>query len=195
MKMSADTTHPCRSSKPTVNCCDLTPKTRTQTSEQEYNNVTASSRRPSTLFSRNTPQYFSWVTYAFFEVNKTCADIFGILPRFLKNFLECVQIWSIVVHPWQKPHWVVSIPQLWFDYLAASFLKAFDIYFSRESNERDVPLLVHYLLYPFLCMGVINPTCQSFATPPVCPVRCGSNWVQQVLEILSPSAKDVLIAE
>ena len=61
---------------PTVNGCDLTPSTRTETSEQEYSDLTASNRRPSTL------------PPAFLVVYRTCVIIFGILPRFLKNFLE-----------------------------------------------------------------------------------------------------------
>jgi len=41
MKRSDDSTHPCRSAKSTVNGWDLTPPTRTQTSEQEYIDLTA----------------------------------------------------------------------------------------------------------------------------------------------------------
>ena len=81
MKRIADSTHPCRQSPtPTVNGCDLTPPTRTQTSEQEYSDLTASNRRPSTL-----PTAFH--EECFLEVDKTCVDVFGILPRFLENLL------------------------------------------------------------------------------------------------------------
>ena len=37
-------------------------------------------------------------------------DHFGILPAFLKNFLES-EIWSAVLRPGRKPHWV-SLVQL-----------------------------------------------------------------------------------
>ena len=41
------------------NGCDFTPPTRTQVSEQEYNNdLTASDRRPSASYYSNTPQTF-----------------------------------------------------------------------------------------------------------------------------------------
>jgi len=58
MKWSGDSTHPCRSPTPTVNGRDLTFLTWTQTSEQEYSDLTASNRRPSTPYSRNTPKAF-----------------------------------------------------------------------------------------------------------------------------------------
>jgi len=39
------------------------------------------------------------------QVDKTCADVFGVLPRFLKNLLES-EIWSVVLRPGRKPHWI-----------------------------------------------------------------------------------------
>ena len=45
---------------PTVHDCDLPQLTRTQTSEQECSDLTASNRRPSTLYSCNTPHNFPW---------------------------------------------------------------------------------------------------------------------------------------
>jgi len=59
MKRSGDSTHHCRSLTPTLNGCDLTLSTRTQSSEQEYSYLTASKRHPSTPYSRNIPQSFS----------------------------------------------------------------------------------------------------------------------------------------
>jgi len=47
MKKSRDSTQPCRSQTPTVNGHDLILPTRTQTSELEYSDLTANSRRPS----------------------------------------------------------------------------------------------------------------------------------------------------
>jgi len=72
MKKSVDSTHPCRSRTPTVNGRDLTIPTRTQTSEQEHSDLTASSRRPSTPYSQNIPQNFSQGTrsYAFSKSTK-----------------------------------------------------------------------------------------------------------------------------
>ena len=40
--------HPCRSPMPIAYACDLPPPKRTQTSETEYSDLTASNRRPST---------------------------------------------------------------------------------------------------------------------------------------------------
>jgi len=72
MKRSGDNTHPCRTPTPTVNGRDLTLPTRTHTSEQEYSDLAASNRRPSTPYSRNTPERFSQGTrsYAFSRSTK-----------------------------------------------------------------------------------------------------------------------------
>jgi len=57
MKSSGDSTHHCQSPTVTVNGCNLTLPTWTQTSEQKCSDLTASSnRQPSTPYSRNTPQ-------------------------------------------------------------------------------------------------------------------------------------------
>jgi len=106
MKRSGDSTHPCWSSTPVVNGHDLTLLTQTQTSEQEYTDLMASNKRPSTLHSRKT-QSFSQGTwsYALWGSQNMCEDIFNILPRFLKNLLES-EMWSVVLQPGRKPHCV-----------------------------------------------------------------------------------------
>jgi len=96
-------THPCWSPTPMVNGHDLTLPTRTQTSEQEYSDLTASNRRMSTPYSRNTPQNFSQGTRSFLEVDKACEDVFSIFPRFLKILLES-EIWSVALRQGRKPH-------------------------------------------------------------------------------------------
>jgi len=52
--------------------CDLTPPTRTQTFEQKCSYLTVSNKRPSTLYSHNTPKSFSRGTrwYAFSRSTK-----------------------------------------------------------------------------------------------------------------------------
>jgi len=104
MKRRGDSTHPCRSPTPTVNGHDLIAPTRTQTSEQECSDLTASNRRSSTLYSRNTPKFFTRnpVVYSL-EVDKACEEVFSILPRFLKILLES-EMWSVVLQPGRKPH-------------------------------------------------------------------------------------------
>jgi len=68
-----------------MNGGDLTMPTPTQTCEQEYSDLTASNRRPSKPYSRNTPQSFSRGNRSSaFEVHKACVHIFCILPSFLK---------------------------------------------------------------------------------------------------------------
>ena len=51
--------HSCQSPTHKVNGCHLPLLTRTQTSEQEYNDLTASNRWPSTPYPSNTPQSFT----------------------------------------------------------------------------------------------------------------------------------------
>ena len=80
---SSVSTHSCQSPTPTVSGRDLTFLTWTQTSEQEYSDLTASNRQSSTLYSRNTTQSFSPVTrsYAFSRSTKPVQKVFGILPK------------------------------------------------------------------------------------------------------------------
>ena len=58
MKRSGDNTHRCLSPTPTVNGRDLTSPTQTQTSEQEYSDLTTSNRRPPTLTPATLPKAF-----------------------------------------------------------------------------------------------------------------------------------------
>ena len=53
-----------RSPTPTMNSGDLTLPTRTQTSEQEYSDLAAINRRPSTSYSGNTPRNFTRGTHS-----------------------------------------------------------------------------------------------------------------------------------
>jgi len=107
MKRSEDSTHPCR--MPTVNGCDLTPPTRTQTSEQEYSDLTHSNRRPSTPYSRNTSNSFSRGTrsYAFSRLTKHVQTSLAYSQDFSKICWR-VKIWSVVLRPGREPHWVSS---------------------------------------------------------------------------------------
>jgi len=120
MKRCGVSTHPCWSPTPTVNDRDLTLLTRTQTSEQEYSDLTASNRHPSTPYTHNTPQSFSrgiWL-YAFLRLTSMCRDIFDILPRFLKNLVESEILVCSVTAGMKN---ALGMIQLWFSYFAASF--------------------------------------------------------------------------
>ena len=109
MKRSGDSTHHCRSPTPTLNSCDLTLSTRTQSSEQEYSLLTASERHPSTPYSRNTPESFS-------RENQPCP--FPMSTKNMYTSLACsqdlskicwrVEICSVVLRPRRKSHWVSS---------------------------------------------------------------------------------------
>jgi len=53
-----------------------------------------------------------------------------------------------------------------FNYFAASFFKAHGIHFSRETKERDAPVVSAFSLSPLLCMRMISPVCQFFDDSP-----------------------------
>jgi len=54
----------------------------------------------------------------FLEVDKACVDVFGILPRFLKNLLQNE---NLVCYAAAGTKSALSIIQVWFNYFAASF--------------------------------------------------------------------------
>jgi len=53
----------------------------------------------------------------FLEVDKACADVFGILPRFLKNFLGSE---NLVCNATAGTKTTLGIIQVWFNYFTAS---------------------------------------------------------------------------
>ena len=131
----------------------------TQTSEQVFCDLTTSYRRP---YSSNSPQRLDPVV-CFLEVDKTCVDVVGILPRFIENFLD---IYNLVCSATARTKNALGIIQLWFNYFAASFSKALGMHFSREAKEGYAPVVNAFSLVPFLCIGMINPVCQSFGARP-----------------------------
>ena len=70
--------------------CDLTPPTRTQSSEQEYSDLMTSNKWPSTLYSRNTSQSFSQGTRSYAFSRSTKHQIFDFWANILApDMLEC----------------------------------------------------------------------------------------------------------
>jgi len=112
MKRSRESTHAFRGPTPAVKGCDLTPPTRTQTSEQECSDLLAINRRPSTLYSSNIPAFIENLVES---ENLVCSDRAG-----MKTALG-------IIHPW-------------FIYFKASSQKALGVHLSREAKERDAPV-------------------------------------------------------
>ena len=104
-----DITHHCRNPTPTLNDCESTPTTVTQSSEQEYGELRASNRHPSTPCSHNITQSFSRGTgpYTFPRSTKLVNTSLACSQDFLKVWWR-VEISSVVLRPRQKPHWVSS---------------------------------------------------------------------------------------
>jgi len=111
MKRSSDSTHHCRSPTPTLNGCDLTPSTRTQSSEQEYSYscLTASMRNPSTPYSRNTPQSFSKRSRPYtFPISTKHVYTSLACPQDFSKICWRVEICSAAPRPWRKSRWLSS---------------------------------------------------------------------------------------
>jgi len=119
-------------SNSTLNGCDLIPPT--QTSEQEYSYLMASSR----WLSAFTPEALT-KTYPegpgriLVEVDKTYVNVFGISLRFLEILLVR-KIWSVVLRPGRKLHWVSSS---FGSIITLDLFKALGIRLSREAKERQ----------------------------------------------------------
>jgi len=134
-------------------------------SEQKYNDKTVSNRRPSTPYSHNTNQkLFSRDPVvrneSFLEVDKTCADIFGIFPRFIKSFMES-ENWSVVLRTKHKPHWATS-----------SFGSVSRHHFSRhlhtlftEAEERDALVVSMFPPASPLIYRNVHPSSSIFWCP------------------------------
>jgi len=123
-KRSGDSKHPCRS--PYTNgerSWFNSPDTDTNFwAGIGYSDLTASNRRPSTPYSRNSPHSFSREPgRMLLDVDKTCVPIFGILPRFIKHLLESE---NLGCSPLAGTKTALGIIQLWLNYFAASFFKA-----------------------------------------------------------------------
>jgi len=98
-------------------------------SEQKYCDLTASNSRPSTPHYKEPGRML-------LDVDKTCADIFDILARFLENLLESE---NSAYNATTGAKTALGITQLWFNHFMASFFEALGLHFSREAEERDVP--------------------------------------------------------
>ena len=122
MKRSGDSTHPCRSSTPIMNGRNLILLTRTQTFEQECNDLMDRNRRPSTPYSRNTPKAFhEEPAVCFLEVGRAYVGVICIVPRFQNTLLESENLVCSATAGMQT---ALGIIQLWFNCFAASFFKA-----------------------------------------------------------------------
>jgi len=131
MKRSSDSTHHCWTPTPTLNACDLTPSTRTQSSEQVYSYLTASKRHPSTPYSHNPLKAFHEEPDVYFpEVDKTCVYIFGMLPGFLENLLESENLFCSATAATKT---TLGIIQLWFNYFCYFLANTFPGRLSKET--------------------------------------------------------------
>ena len=95
MKRSGDSIHHFWSPTPTLNDCELTLLTGTQSSEQEYSYLTASNRHPSTPYSQNITLSFSSGTRPY------------TFPRSTTHVL-CISLWQVPRLSW-KICWRVEI--------------------------------------------------------------------------------------
>jgi len=152
MKRSGDSTHHCRSPTPTLNGCELTPSTWTQSSEQECSYLTASKRRLSTPYSHNTPQSFSRGTrpYTFPRPTKhvckslACGKIrTGYHPALVRLFSRQLGIHSSLGGLAKRCHgsWFIhsSLPSCVWDNQFANLLAHFQNAMQLDAHESAKP--------------------------------------------------------
>ena len=137
-----DITHHCRNPTPTLNDCESTPTTVTQSSEQEYGELRASNRHPSTPCSHNITQSFSRGTgpYTFPRSTKLVNTSLACSQDFLKVWWR-VEISSVVLRPRQKSHWVSA---------------RLGMHSSWEAKQRDAAVVGSFTPVSLLWMGTIN---------------------------------------
>jgi len=114
--------------------------TRTQTSEQEYNDIPANNRRPSTPYSRNIPKAF--------HEEPGCMLSRQIMRRYFCHTISISQNLDCSATSGTKTS--SGVLHLWFNYLGASFFKAFGIYCAREAKERDASEVSAFTLVSLL---------------------------------------------
>jgi len=95
--------------------------------EQEYNYLTVSNMRSSTLYSATLPNALHQEPGR--KVGKHCADVFGILPRFLERFLESE---NLVCGATAGTENTLAIIHPWFYYFMTPFFKALSIQFLKS---------------------------------------------------------------
>jgi len=138
-----------------MNGCDLTLLTRTQTSEQEYNDLMSSNRRPSTPTPATLPKAFHEETCCMFSQGRQNKLR---LCSISQDFLKCCWVMKI-----RKLYWVSYTLNLIISHLCSRHFS----YIFQQRLRRDMPqLLVHSRLHPFLCMRIINPVSQYFVALP-----------------------------
>ena len=81
---------------------------QTQRCKQVYNDLAPSNRASSTLYSRKTPQSFSGDPVIYFvEVDETSVEVLAYCQELSKIWWR-MKIWSVLLRPGRKPHWVSS---------------------------------------------------------------------------------------
>ena len=162
MNRSGDNTQPCRSPTPTLKDFDLLLLMRTQTLEQWYSDLTATTSDHQCRIPATHPTAFLEVLdHMLFEVYKTSIDIFCIFPRLLKDLPERENLIRCAEARTKTTLFISS----WFS-TTSQHLFSFCIHFSGIlSREMPHPAasLRPFLVYwdYFSCLPVIGPALPS----------------------------------
>jgi len=145
-----------------------------ETSEQEYNYLTPSRRRPSTPYSRKTHEVFPrHPVTCFCEVDKTRTDIFDILPRFFKNLLESEDILCSATARTKTALDFLHLGPI----SHGIFFKRLGMHFSRDTNEGNDPVVCAFPFCFSFCVWEWSP---QFANS---SVFFPSSWPLQTHEL------------
>jgi len=162
MKRSGGSTQHCRSPTSTLNGCDSTPSTRTQSSKQEYSYLTAFSQgtRPYT-FPRSTKHVYTSLACSQ-DFSKICCR---------------VEICSVVVLPRRTPYWVSAS----FDSI---FSRHLGVHSSWDAKQRGTAVVGSLTPVSLFVNGNDEWTiCQSFGALP----KRHATWHTRVSQIIRRS--------
>ena len=109
--------------------------------------------------------HWPWFLESYYTLVFLVFNFYSSLVARSWRYAKCwgVKIWSVVLQPRQKPHWVSSSFGL---IISRHHFQALGIRFFRELRRKMPPKLVHSLMSLFLCVGLITRVCQSFGAIP-----------------------------
>jgi len=121
MKTNRDSTYPCLSPTPTVNSCDLSPPTQTQTSEQESSDLTASNGRSHAGGRTHATLHKAFHKEPGRMLSRGRQSMWRRLQHSPKIYQNFAAEWNVACSATARTKTALGITQLWFNYFAASF--------------------------------------------------------------------------
>jgi len=113
---------------------------------------------------QSSPKLLSrYPVVCFLDIDKIVANITGIIPRFIKNLLECK---NMACGATTRTKVALGILQLCFNYFAEPFSRHLVYTFPGRPKEKDSPVVSAFPPVPHGAYGHDQPVCQSFCAFP-----------------------------